>query len=394
MKSKIKAFVKRSRFIYNAYFYAGSFLLRLLGLFVRTDPNLMLFVSYGGQKYDDSPRVLYEHLCSRKEYSHLKMVWAFIDPEIFPQVDNKVRIDTLHYYFTALKAGYWITNSSASRGLNFRKHRTVNILFPHGMTALKTIGTDIKDDNPSFRQSYLEKFDLVFIEGRQETDILSKAWNLDRNVFHQTGLPRNDNLLTYSENDISTIKDSFGIPRDKKVILYAPTFREYCCDLFGQITMDLPFTIKKWKQLLGNDYVLLITAHYEIAKLFGNLNSDGFVFNAFKYPEINDLLAVSDILISDYSSVSFDYSILERPIFCFGFDYDRYATERGFYTDPAKLFSHGVISDEDALIHAICNIDYEAECRYTRENIKNPYIYSSGNAAAKAAEIIFDGVAQ
>lgn len=389
IKKLLRAFVKRYQFVYTLYFYAGSLLLRLIGLFVKTDPNLLLFVSYGGKKFDDSPKVLYEYLAGRGWSSDQKMVWAFIDPAQFPDVPNKVKIDTPAYYITALKAGYWITNSSASRGLDFRKKATVNVLFQHGMAGIKTIGEDIKSGNTSFKQLYHELFDYIFIEGKKEIPILEKAWDMDRSRFYQTGLPRNDDLANISETEILGLKDHFGIPHDKKVILYAPTFREYSHDSVGQITLTLPFTKEKWEEKLGDEYVLLVTAHYEVAKLFDNISDGKFVFSAFQYPHVNDLLKISDVLISDYSSVVFDYSILERPIFCYGYDYSRYMAERGFYADLNTLFSHGVIEHEEDMIEAICSMDYLEECRFTKERIKDEYICNYGDAASKAAEVIF-----
>ena len=126
MKNRIKALVKNSRIVYGLYFHIGSFLLRMLGLFVKTDPNLILFISYGGQKYDDSPRVVYEYLKKHPVSSAHRYVWAFIEPDRFPEVENRIKVDTLRYYITALRAGMWITNSSASRGLNFKKNKTKN----------------------------------------------------------------------------------------------------------------------------------------------------------------------------------------------------------------------------------------------------------------------------
>ena len=134
---------------------------------------------------------------------------------------------------------------------------------------------------------------------------------------------------------------------------------------------------------------MLITAHYEVAKLLDRLPENDFVINAFKYPELNDLIKISDILISDYSSVVFDYAILERPIFCYGYDYEDYSKERGLYTDLDKLFSHGVLRTEDELLQAIVNIDYEKECNYTKKYIKDEYIASYGNAAENSVKIIF-----
>lgn len=389
MKSKIKSFVKQNKVIYNIYYHLGSFFLRFIGLFVKTDPDLILFISYGGQKYDDSPRVVYEYLLEHPVSSKHKYVWAFIEPGKFPQVEQKVKVDTLSYYITAMRAGYWITNSSASRGLNFRKKQTKNYLFQHGMAGIKKIGTDVELFDKAFRIGFHETFDAIFIEGKKELDILPRAWQMDPSVFHMTGLPRNDDLATVTEDEIKSIKDRLGIPQSKKVILYAPTFREFSRAEDGRNALGIPFDFSKWEEALGQEYVLLVTAHYEVAKLLDELPKNDFIVNAFQYPVLNDLIKVSAILISDYSSIVFDYSIMERPIFCYGYDYDTYSAERGLYTDLEQLFSHGVLRTEDEVLKAIQEINYKQECEYTRSHIKHEYIATYGDAAGKAIQIIF-----
>lgn len=389
MRSKLKAFVKHNKFIYCLYYYVGSFLLRVLGAFVKTDPDLILFISYGGQKYDDSPRVVYEYLLENPLLSKKKFVWAFIEPDCFPQVENKIKVDTLAYYLTAMRAGCWITNSSASRGLNFRKKKTKNYLFQHGMAGIKKIGIDIHESEKAFKIGFNEQFDAIFVEGKKEIPILSRAWKKDPSVFYTTGLPRNDGLATVTEDEIKSIRERIGIPQSKTVILYAPTFREFSCAEDGRNVLGIPIDFLKWEAVLGQEYVLLVTAHYEVSRLLDQLPQNDFVINAFKYPVLNDLIKISDILISDYSSIVFDYSIMERPIFCYGYDYDSYAKERGVYTDLNELFSHGVLRTEDELLQAIKQIDYSAECRYTKEHIKDEYIASYGDAAEKAVKVIF-----
>lgn len=375
--------------IYSLYYHLGSLFLRFIGLFVKTDPNLILFISYGGQKYDDSPRVVYEYLLKHPVSSKHKYVWAFIEPDKFPQVEQKVKVDTLSYYITAMRAGYWITNSSASRGLNFRKKQTKNYLFQHGMAGIKKIGTDVELFDKAFRIGFHETFDAIFIEGKKELDILPRAWQMNPSVFHMTGLPRNDDLATVTEDEIRLVKARLGIPQSKRVILYAPTFREFSRAEDGRNALGIPIDFSKWEEALGQEYVLLVTAHYEVAKLLDELPKKDFVINAFQYPVLNDLIKVSDILISDYSSIAFDYSILERPIFCYGYDYDSYSRERGLYADLDQLFSHGVLRTEDALLKAILEMDYSAECKYTKDHIKDEYIAAYGNAAEKAVQIIF-----
>ncbi len=390
MTGKLKALVKRSKLIYLLYFHIGSFLLRTLGLFVKTDPNLILFISYGGQKYDDSPRVVYEYFKNNPISPAHRYVWAFMEPEQFPQVSDTVRVDTLSYYLTALRAGIWITNSSASRGLNFRKKQTKNYMFQHGMAGIKKIGADIQSADKAFKIGFQESFDAIFVEGKKEIPLLMQAWEKKPEVFHTTGLPRNDDLATVTDEEILSIRKKLAIPTGKKVILYAPTFREFSRAGDGRNALGIPIDFVNWERLLGGEYVLLVTAHYEVAKLLDELPKNSFVINAFKYPVLNDLIKVSDILISDYSSIVFDYAIMERPILCYGYDYDSYAVERGLYTDLDKLFFNGVLRTEEALLDAIVTMDYDAQCAYTREHIKDEYIAAYGDAAEKAVEVIFE----
>lgn len=389
MKEKIKAFVKNSKIIYAGYNLLGSAFFRVLGLFVRQDKNLVLFASYGGRKFDDSPRVVYEYLQKNNVSAERKYVWAFVEPEKYPEVENKVKIDTWAFYITALKAKYWITNSSVARGLNFKKRNNRNILFTHGLTALKRIGTDVLDKKEIFVSKPNEKFDLVFVEGKQESTILANVWNLDETVFRATGLPRNDDLVDFLPEEVTAIKQRLGIPRNKKVILYAPTFRDYSKSKDGQNLLGIPIDFAKWEKYLGKEYVLLVTAHYAVAKLLDELPQNHFVINAFGYPVLNDLLKVADILISDYSSIVFDYSILERPILCYGYDCDAYLAMRGSYIDIHSFFCDGIIRDEIVLLNTIATLDYAVESQFTRENIKEKYLASYGNAAEKAVEIIF-----
>ena len=113
--------VKYSKRIYLAYYYLGSFAIRLLRLFVKKDPRLIVFSSFGGRKYDDSPKCIYEQMIKDARFDDYKIVWAFMYPEKYdiPR-GKKVKTDTFAYYKTLLKARCWITNSTMERGLSFK----------------------------------------------------------------------------------------------------------------------------------------------------------------------------------------------------------------------------------------------------------------------------------
>lgn len=390
MKELVKRLVKYLSFLYDVYYYVGSALIRFIGLFIKVDPKLILFVVYGGQRYEDSPRNIYEYMKNNVKYSKYKFVWAFVNPENIEVPDEeKIQIDTLKYFITALRAKYWITNSSASRGLNFAKKENVNVFFTHGMTGIKKIGNDIGNENKSFKIKYKENFRYTVIEGNLEDQIIKRAWNLTDEDILKIGLPRNDDLVHANVDKIKKLREKLDIPNDKKVILYAPTFREYNRDSAFSTFLKPPFDFDKWYREIGDEYVLLLTAHYEVEKLMDIPASHPFVINAFKYPYINDLILVSDLLISDYSSIIFDYSIVEKPIISYAYDYDIYNKERGIYDGYEDIFSHGIMKDEDSIIEHIKTMNYLEECEYTKKNIKEKYIYNCGNATELAVKKIF-----
>lgn len=390
MKELVKRLVKYLSFLYDVYYYVGSALIRFIGLFIKVDPKLILFVVYGGQRYEDSPRNIYEYMKNNVKYSKYKFVWAFVNPENIEIPDEeKIQIDTLKYFITALRAKYWITNSSASRGLNFAKKENVNVFFTHGMTGIKKIGNDIGNENKSFKIKYKENFRYTVIEGNLEDQIIKRAWNLTDEDILKIGLPRNDDLVHANVDKIKKLREKLDIPNDKKVILYAPTFREYNRDSAFSTFLKPPFDFDKWYREIGDEYVLLLTAHYEVEKLMDIPSSHPFVINAFKYPYINDLILVSDLLISDYSSIIFDYSIVEKPIISYAYDYDIYNKERGIYDGYEDIFSHGIMKDEDSIIEHIKTMNYLEECEYTKKNIKEKYIYNCGNATELAVKKIF-----
>lgn len=392
MQDKLKQLCKSSHVVYMAYYYIMSLILKFVGIFVRTDDKLILFVVYGGQRYDDSPRFIYEYMKAHAGYQDYRYIWAFIEPDAVKEIPDaeKVRIDTLRYYMTALKAKYWLSNSSASRGLNFKKQMTKNVFFTHGMTGIKKIGRDMEEKNKSFKNGFDEKFDVIVIEGKKEDELLKHAWNISGKELYKLGLPRNDELLQKTSEDIRMLKQKLKIPFDKKVILYAPTFREYNRDSSLAVFLKPPFDFNKWQELLGDRYILLLTAHYEVAKLMDIPENHPFIINAFKYPCINDLMLVSDLLISDYSSIIWDYSILGKPIISYAYDFEDYQKERGIYDGYEKIFSHGIMKSEQEMISFIQNMDYEAECEYTKKYIRDEYVAVYGNAAGRCVQLLFD----
>ena len=196
--------------------------------------------------------------------------------------------------------------------------------------------------------------------------------NLFQRLFHATkesillcDLPRNDELLDYSTERKKTIRANLKISDTKKVILYAPTYREYLWDDNGKNLIVPPIHLNKWKEILGSDYVLLFRAHYAVGTAL-NIKTDDFIIDVSSFPNLNDLYAVSDMMISDYSSCFFDYSILDRPMFCFAYDLEEYEEKRGLYLDLNEVLPCNVHSDEDSLLKDVKKVNIIEASRRTK----------------------------
>ena len=125
MRQRLIYVLKHNVILQKLYRVNMSFVFRVLGLLLPTDDNLVIFVSFMGMGFNDSPKAIYDYMQAHPEYEHYRCVWAFEHPEKFPNLET-VKIDTPAYFKTALKAKYWITNTNIERGLRFKKKNQVS----------------------------------------------------------------------------------------------------------------------------------------------------------------------------------------------------------------------------------------------------------------------------
>lgn len=389
--NKLSYLLKTSRFLYAVYFYLMSGLIRFLGLFVRIDDKLILFNCYGGKKYDDSPKAIYEEMLRDERFAGYKFCWALQSPSSYsiPGPALVVRSDSFKYFLMTQKARVWVTNSSIERGLDIKKKKTFCLNTWHG-TAIKVMGSDIKSDNKSFKSKVLVRADVMCAQGQYDVDTFSRCFCLPASSLRITGLPRNDVLASCSS--ISSIRSSLGIPSDKTVLLYAPTFREYTKGDSNEIVLDIPMTLSKWQTSLGDRFVVLFRAHYEVAR---HMNISGYpmFIDVSSYPDLNELMLVSDALISDYSSIYFDYSVMHKPMYCFAYDYDDYMKNRGMYLDLKSELPCEIHFSESSLIDSLMCFSSERSALSARcAEFQSKYVTEYGHGAAKCCDILMDEV--
>lgn len=383
MKTSLINKIKYSKTLYSLYYNVMNTVINSMKLFVRTDDKLILFNSFAGRKFDDSPYALFEAMKKDERFSGYKLVWAFHNPDQYDVNGvEKIKTDTPEYFKTALKARVWITNSSIERGLHFKNKNTFYFNTWHG-TPIKKMGNDI-ENNQSFGEKGKNSTDIMTAQSDFEIDVFSRMFGIPKNHFLKCGLPRNDILCSYDESLKNELRKKLGIKDNQKVILYCPTFREFEKDSNNNVVMKPPIHLEKWKQELGEKFVLLFRAHYEVARAM-DIRDDSFVRNMTDYPSLNELMIASDILISDYSSVFIDYSIMDKPMLHFTYDYDKYSSLRGMYFDIRGYINGS--DHEEQLISLVKGLNAEQEVEKTRV-FRKKYVNYYGNAVKGSLDCI------
>lgn len=382
-RAKIDYILKHSTVIYNLFVYCGSAFFKFIGLFIPLKKNRVLFTAHG-RLYNDSPRAIYEYMISNHKYDKYELIWGVENPDKIeiPGRATKIQIDTPRYFLTSLSCKYWITCVNIERGLRYKKKNTVYLNTWHGFP-VKGSGYNGLRKVEDF--SYIDYFTVA---GEFDKNFYKECFLIPDSHFLMTGFPRMDELYNVREEEIQVIKKRLNIPLYKKVIMYAPTWRD-SGDGGKTYSLKPPIDIYKWEEVLKDEYVMLMRLHPYTNKLMG-FKFNEFVRDYSTYQVVNDLLKITDILISDYSGIFFEYAVLERPIICFGYDYEAYEKERGYGMNLEKEMPNGVLNSEDEVISLIINMNYSDECKKTKA-LKEKYLEYGGNAIESCLHTLFEG---
>lgn len=368
MREKIIVFFKTHpsiiRLIWGIARCVLSFLVK-----ISKKQKTILFCSFGGRNFNDSPKAVYDEICKREEFDDWRLVWAFVEPDKFaiPRGD-KIKIDTVSFFKLLVTSKVWVSNSGMDRGIDLITDKIIRVETWHGTPLKKTGGEENQNSLSNKPNKYKGPIDTSAIRCAQseyDREIYTRVFHASKESFLLSDLPRNDELFTYTEEKLTIIREGLGVTSDKKIILYTPTYREYLINEDSQNYISIPINLDKWERMLGEEYVLLIRAHYAVSAALGIRDND-FVKDVSSYPFLNDLYAISDMMISDYSSTYFDYAILDRPMLCFAYDKEEYEEKRGLYLDIEKDLPCKVCKHEDEVIAEILNLDVAAAIDATK----------------------------
>jgi CDP-glycerol glycerophosphotransferase len=354
----------------------------------------IVFASYGGSQYACSPKYIFEYII--KYYGDTFIfIWSLNKPNILPveyQNIRTVRFLSFKYIYHFLTAGYIIYNSAVKSYLPFRKNQTIVNTW-HGGGAYKKISVDALPYKKDFismktaRKRTAKMVKYVISSCEKFTNVSSKVWAIPSRKFLPIGMPRNDIFFNMSDSIKKKVKDHFNLENNKKIVLYAPTFRgDYRNVEKIPFSLDISYLLLTLKNKFKHDFVFLYRYH----KYYNNQSNikNENIIPASNYPDMQELLCATDVLITDYSSSIWDFSFTFKPCFIYAPDVKKYQNEQGFYT-PIEDWPFPLAETNEQLVGIINNFDKEKYIMAVKEHHEALGSYETGTAAKQLCDILF-----
>ena len=320
--------------------------------------NKIFVVNYYGRGYGDNAKYIVEALL--KQNKHYEIVWSLKNmAEKLPEGVKKVKSNSLKAIFHEATSKVWIDNCRKSELVRKRKDQFY-IQTWHGGGAQKKCELDVID---KLAEGYVKNathdsqiIDLMISESRFMTDLYHRSFWYNGPVY-ECGYPRYDILLKHDEELIAKVHNYFGIDSDKELVLYAPTFRVDCS--FRAYNIDFDRLRANLDKRFNKEHVILVHLHPNVANVEGGISYDGTtVINSTFYPDTQELIAASSILIGDYSSINYDFSLQHKPVFRYVSDLEEYRNDRDLYFSFDE-YPHPYAQSNDELEQLILNFDAE-----------------------------------
>ncbi|WP_151485146.1 bifunctional glycosyltransferase/CDP-glycerol:glycerophosphate glycerophosphotransferase [Streptomyces albicerus] len=326
------------------------------------DENLAVYAAYWGRGYACNPAAI--HRKARELAPHIRSVFLVREQELphMPEDVESVVIGSRRYWEVMARAKYAFNNVNFETAVR-KRPGTVHVQTHHG-TPLKRMGVDqieyravaAATGNFGRLMRRVDRWDYSLSSNAHSTEVWSGAYPSSFQHL-EYGYPRNDRFYTADPGEVTAIRERLGIPEDRVALLYAPTFRDYPRDVSAQ------FDLARFCTELGPEFVVLLRAHYF---LDGNADlqqavAAGQLIDVTSLRETEDICLASDALITDYSSIMFDYANLDRPIVTYADDWDVYRDTRGVYFDLLSGPPGHVARTQDELIQVFTTGEWADE---------------------------------
>jgi CDP-glycerol glycerophosphotransferase len=353
-----------------------------------------VFESQLGKQYSDNPRYIYEEL--RRSGARLDTTWSYASTRRgFPKDATLVRRGSWAYYLALARAEFWVDNQGFPEGL--RKRRATTYLQTWHGSAYKRMGldhprlkSDVQAEQDRLRRM-VERFDCFLVRSGYDVDTLVKGLGVKAELL-PVGYPRNDALITGGDAvELEVLRRDLGLDDGRQVVLYAPTYRT---GPDGEPIRNLepPFDLARFADELGDSLVLLVRPHYlcTVALPPGMRHA---VRGVGQVSDLTALMLISDALVTDYSSIMFDYALLDRPMVFFTPDEEEVAHVRGSYFDLARHAPGPIVGTETGLLAALADLESVREeyAGSRRSFVERFGEYDRGTAARAVVDRFFKG---
>jgi CDP-glycerol glycerophosphotransferase len=359
----------------------------------------VVFESHLGKQYSDSPRAIYEEL--RRRGAPITAIWSYEGknpPKDYPEGVELVQRWSWKYLRALAQAEFWIDNQGFPLKLG-KRPETTYIQTWHG-SALKRMGFDepkyriMSENEQQDYQKALDRFDHFVVRTEHDVRTLARAYRLPEEKLLRVGYPRNDALVQArgaAEKPAAAreLARQLGLRPGLPVVLYAPTFR---AGVDGRVqSFAAPFDVDAFADRFGDRFTLLVRSHY-LNKVTLPPSVAGRIVDVTGVPDITPLLLLADALVTDYSSVMFDYALTERPIIFYAYDWEEYAHDiRGTYFNLLEEAPGPVARTEAELLTTLSDLD-AVRAKYgdqVKDFVARYGEYDRGDAAARIADRFF-----
>ncbi|MFF9349983.1 CDP-glycerol glycerophosphotransferase family protein [Streptomyces sp. NPDC014734] len=318
--------------------------------------DTVLYSSFDGRQYSDSPRAVHEELIRRGgDHEHL---WVVRDQQArVPDGVTAVEHGSAAWHEALATSRHIVTNTQLPEWFERRDGQFV-VQTWHG-TPLKRIGLDLAGTaqaNAAYIATIAHRarqWSVLVSPNSFSTPVLRRAFGYEGEVL-ECGYPRTDLFRAPDRTKVAAaVRERLGIPADKRVVLYAPTWREDRPQGGGRYALDLRLDLAEAERELGAGTVLLVRRHYLVTDRLPD-SGTGFVRDVSRHPDVGELMLISDVLVTDYSSLMFDFALTGRPMLFHTHDLAHYRdTLRGFCFDFEARAPGPLIPGSTGLIEAL-----------------------------------------
>ena len=352
--------------------------------------NRISFYLYERKGYNCNIKYIIDEL-QRKYGNKCEIIFITRHSDAFSELVKRdikvVKLNSFKHWYYQFTSKVVVANDSYPEPVVLRKFQ-YKINTWHASMNYKKIGpayVNFRNDVTKQLFYIRNKQPNLYLSGSQFfTDDTSASFAFDKNVFQPTGSPRNDIFFRNNEKLDASIRYRYALEKSCKLALFAPTFRDGFKEQLNGI--DFEKLLISLKTRFGGDWKILYRKHY-----FINSNEvilDKYIIDVSDYDDMNELLAISDVLISDYSSCLWDFALTKRPSFVFAPDIKEYSEKDRSFAYPLEKWPYSIALDNDELSNNIVNFDNDSFVKKINEHLIDGNTFDDGHASERVVKII------